>query len=155
MSAKKWYILALFTMNRTAATVVRMVSSEKKKILARCHAFSSPLAVFPLICCDEIYSKFKIRTQINVVSFDHLSNAMLTLMKIMLGNTNVKGNMVKEPTKFTKSPMNGNKAVTNVFTPKSNALKKNRRMRLLLENMLSSSLWNLVSRASCIGAQNN
>lgn len=72
----------------------------------------------------------------------------LTLMKTMLGNTKVSGKSVKDPNRFTKSPMKGNKAVTKVFSPKTSARSANRRRRLALENIPSSSFWNLVSSAS-------
>lgn len=51
-----------------------------------------------------------------------------TLMKIMLGKTKVRGMSVNDPNKFTKSPMKGNAAATNVFPVK----KRTRRMNLLL-----------------------
>lgn len=76
------------------------------------------------------------------------------MMKIMLGNTKVRGTSVKDPNKFTKSPMKGKAAVTNVFTAKRRARTYNLRFKFPFEFMLLSSLRNLVSRNSWIGATN-
>lgn len=139
--------------NLTAAAVVTMDKSEKKMMLAQCHAFSSLLAVLP-------FTYYSIR-----ISWNFSTNSIrkeehewiircFTLMKTMLGNTKVRGKSVNDPKRLTKSPMNGNIAVTNVFSPKTSPRKMNRRCRLALENIFSSNFWNLVSRASWIGAQN-
>lgn len=77
-----------------------------------------------------------------------------TLMKIMLGNTKVRGMSVNDPNKFTKSPMKGSAAVPNIFPVKKRARRMNLILQLSFEYMLSLSLRNLVSRASWIGARN-
>ena len=46
----------------------------------------------------------------------------------MLGKTKIGGDRAKDPKRFTKSPMKGNNTVTNVFTPKTSARKKKRRI---------------------------
>nr|CAB3479187.1 unnamed protein product [Digitaria exilis] len=47
----------------------------------------------------------------------------------MLGNMKVSGTSAKEPTRLTKSPMNGNSAVTKMLKPKMSPLAKKRRVR--------------------------
>lgn len=54
----------------------------------------------------------------------------------MLGNTKVSGKSVKDPNRFTKSPMKGNMAVTNVFSENRSARKPSRRLKFTFECML-------------------
>ncbi|KAL6281008.1 hypothetical protein ACE6H2_017889 [Prunus campanulata] len=72
----------------------------------------------------------------------------VTLMKIMLGNTKVRGSSENDPNKFTKSPMKGIAEVTNVFSMKKKTRRKNLDFKFSFEFMDLSSLRNLVSGAS-------
>ena len=72
----------------------------------------------------------------------------VTLRKIILGNTKVIGMSENDPNKFTKSPMKGKAAVTNVLNEKRTARTQNLRLMFSFESILSSSLRNLVSRVS-------
>lgn len=57
----------------------------------------------------------------------------LTLIKIILGNTKVKGISKNDPSKFTKSPMKGRAAATSVLRMNSNPRRPNRRLMFSLE----------------------
>lgn len=69
-------------------------------------------------------------------------------MKIMLGNTKVRGTSENDPNKFTKSPMKGIAEVTNVLAMKKKARRKNLSFKFSFMFMHLSSLRNLVSMAS-------
>jgi hypothetical protein len=85
---------------------------------------------------------------LNFLVKQHKIDVLITLMKIRLGKIKVMGMSVNDPNKFTKSPMKGKAAVTNVLNVKRSARRRNLRLMFSFELMLSSSLRNLVSSVS-------
>ncbi|CAK7336573.1 unnamed protein product [Dovyalis caffra] len=84
-------------------------------------------------------------------AWNRLKNGQAHMNDLFGGNflvMQVRGTSASDPNKFTKSPMKGKAAEMNVFTAKKIARRRARRLMLAPEYMLSSSLRNLVSRAS-------
>jgi len=86
-SAKTWYVLESKSISRRAAIAAAADMRAKKQILIQCQSFWVDVSLFSFVT-----------------------------RYIWFARINVRGNVLIAPVRLMKSPRNGNRADTNVFT---------------------------------------